>query len=245
MTRPAAQTRQEEIRAHILDALASGELAAGDRAPSEHELVARFGVSRMTAHHALKSLSAEGFLTRIKGVGTFAAPPRAHVFEAKLQDVADEIEARGHRHSAEVLTHELRCATVPEAAAFGVGADAKLLHAVILHRENGVPIQIEDRLVDPARVPGVADLDPIRQSYFTFLMRAFPSPEGDCVIRAVTPDNAAARLLDMAPGQPCLQVERVTRAKGMVLTVARLLYPASRHVVAGTFVPPAGHRDEG
>ena len=29
MTRPAAQTRQEEIRAHILDALASGALAAG------------------------------------------------------------------------------------------------------------------------------------------------------------------------------------------------------------------------
>ena len=67
---------------------------AGDRAPSEHELVARFGVSRMTAHHALKSLSAEGFLTRIKGVGTFAAPPRAHVFEAKLQDVADTLAAQ-------------------------------------------------------------------------------------------------------------------------------------------------------
>jgi DNA-binding GntR family transcriptional regulator len=46
----------------------------------------------------------------------------------------------------------------------------------------------------------------------------------------------------MGPGQPCLQVERVTRAKGRVLTVARLLYPAARHVVAGEFVPPAGHR---
>lgn len=244
MTRPAAQTRQEEIRAHILDALASGALAAGDRAPSEHELVARFGVSRMTAHHALKSLSAEGFLTRIKGVGTFAAPPRAHVFEAKLQDIADEIAARGRRHSAEVVTHELRCASLAEAAMFAIASDAKLLHAVVLHREDGVPIQIEDRLVDPARVPGVVEVDPARQSYFAFLMRAFPYPEGDCVIRAMTPDLASARMLDMAPGQPCLQVERVTRAKGQVLTVARLLYPASRHVVAGEFVPPAGHRHE-
>lgn len=245
MSRPVAQTRQEEIRAHILDALASGELAAGDRAPSEHELVARFGVSRMTAHHALKSLSAEGFLTRIKGVGTFAAPPRAHVFEAKLLDIADEISARGRRHSAEVVGRELRCATVPEAAVFGVASDAKLLHAVVLHREDSVPIQIEDRLIDPERVPGVAGVDPARQSYFAFLMRAFPYPEGDCVIRAVTPDLASARMLDMGPGQPCLQVERVTRAKGLVLTVGRLLYPASRHVVAGEFVPPAGHRHEG
>lgn len=245
MPRRAAQTRQDQIRAHILDALASGALAAGERAPSEHELVARFGVSRMTAHHALKSLSAEGFLTRIKGVGTFAAPPRAHVFEAKLQDIADEIAARGRRHSAEVVAHELRCATLAETAMFGIAADAKLLHAVVLHREDGAPIQIEDRLVDPARVPGVLDVDPAQQSYFAFLMGAFPYPEGDCVIRAVTPELASARLLDMAPGQPCLQVERVTRARGMVLTVARLLYPASRHVVAGEFVPPAGHRHEG
>jgi GntR family histidine utilization transcriptional repressor len=240
--RQSGTTRRDEIRAHILDAMASGALAAGDRAPSEHELVARFGVSRMTAHHALKSLSAEGYLTRTQGVGTFVAPPRAHVFEAKLLDIADEIAGRGHRHSAEVLVHEVRCASLPEASAFGMAAGAKLLHAIVLHREDGAPIQLEDRLVDPQSSPGVIDVDPTSESYFAFLMRAFPYPEGDCVIRAVTPDLAAARRLELAPGQPCLQVERITRARGRVLTIARLLYPAQRHVVAGEFVPPAAHR---
>ena len=242
--RPAGLTRRDEIRDHILDAMARGELAAGDRAPSEHELVARFGVSRMTAHHALNSLSAEGYITRVQGVGSFIAPPRAHVFEAKLLDIADEIAARGHVHSAQALTREVRCASFQEASAFGVVPDAKLLHAVVLHREDGAPIQLEDRLVDPQAAPGVVEVDPAVESYFAFLMRAFPYPEGDCVIRAVVPDLAAARRLEMGPGQPCLQVERVTRAKGRVLTVARLLYPAARHVVAGAFVPPAGHRPD-
>jgi GntR family histidine utilization transcriptional repressor len=90
----------------------------------------------------------------------------------------------------------------------------------------------------------VVDVDPAQESYFAFLMRAFPYPEGDCVIRAVTPTQADARRLEMGPGQPCLQVERVTRAKARVLTVSRLLYPAARHVVAGEFVPPAGHRPD-
>lgn len=238
----AVTTRRDEIRDHILDAMARGELAAGDRAPSEHELVARFGVSRMTAHHALNSLSADGYITRVQGLGSFIAPPRAHVFEAKLLDIADEITARGHRHSAEVLLREVRCASAPEAMAFALAPDAKLLHAVILHREDGMPIQLEDRLVDPLAAPGVAEVDPTQESYFAFLMRAFPYPEGDCVIRAVLPGIVDARRLEMGPGQPCLQVERVTRAKGRVLTVSRLLYPAARHVVAGEFVPPAGHR---
>lgn len=241
---PTPVTRRDEIRDHILDAMARGELAAGDRAPSEHELVARFGVSRMTAHHALNSLSADGYITRVQGLGSFIAPPRAHVFEAKLLDIADEIAARGHGHSAEVLLRELRCASAPEAMAFALAPDAKLLHAVILHRENGMPIQLEDRLVDPLAAPGVAEVDPTQESYFAFLMRAFPYPEGDCVIRAVLPGLVDARRLEMGPGQPCLQVERVTRAKGRVLTVSRLLYPAARHVVAGEFVPPAGHRSK-
>lgn len=237
-------SRRDEIRDSILAAVAAGALAPGDRAPSEHELVARFGVSRMTAHHALNSLSADGYITRVQGVGSFIAPPRAHVFEAKLLDIKDEIEARGHRHTAEVLAHEVRCASLPEASAFAVAADAKLLHAVVLHREDGAPIQLEDRLVDPTAAPGVVEVDPCKESYFAFLMAAFPYPEGDCVIRAVMPDLAAARRLELGPGQPCLQVERVTRAGGRVLTVARLLYPAARHVVSGAFVPPAGHRQD-
>ena len=241
---PPPATRRDEIRDHILDAMARGELAAGDRAPSEHELVARFGVSRMTAHHALNSLSADGYITRVQGLGSFIAPPRAHVFEAKLLDIADEITARGHRHSAEVLVREVRCASIPEASAFGITPDAKLLHAVVLHREDSIPIQLEDRLVDPLVAPGVTEVDRSAQSYFAFLMAAFPFPEGDCVIRAVVPDIAAARRLQMGPGEPCLQVERVTRAKGRVLTVSRLLYPAARHVVAGAFVPPSGHRPD-
>jgi GntR family histidine utilization transcriptional repressor len=238
--RPVPAGLQGEIRAYVLQKLASGEWATGERIPSETELTARFGASRMTVHHALKALSVEGWLHRVKGLGTFVAPPRGHVLQARLLDIHDEITGRGGAHSCRVLTRGLRAASLQEAALFVVEAGAPLLHAVALHCENGRPVQVEDRLVDPARVPGVAELDPAEESYFSFLMRRFPYPEGQAAIRAVLPSPALAVALELTPGEPCLEVERVTRAHGAVLTVARLTCPASRGVVSGEIAPPGG-----
>ena len=238
--RPVPTGLQGEIRAYVLQKLASGEWATGERIPSETELTVRFGASRMTVHHALKALSAEGWLRRVKGLGTFVAPPRGHVLQARLLDIRDEITGRGGSHACLVLSREIRGASLQEAALFAVEPGAPLLHAVALHREDGQPVQVEDRLVDPARVPGVVDLDPAQESYFSFLMQRFPYPEGQAAIRAVQPSPELAAALGLKAGEPCLEVERVTRAHGAVLTVARLTYPASRCVVSGEIAPPGG-----
>jgi GntR family histidine utilization transcriptional repressor len=242
--RPVPAGLQGEIRAYVLEKLASGEWATGERIPSETELTVRFGASRMTVHHALKALSAEGWLHRVKGLGTFVAPPRGHVLQARLLDIRDEITGRGGVHSCHVLSHQLRGASLQDAALFAVEPGAPLLHAVALHRENGRPVQIEDRLVDPARVPGVAELDPAQESYFSFLMQRYPYPEGQAAIRAVQPSPELAVALELKPGEPCLEVERVTRVHGAVLTVARLTYPAASCVVAGEIAPPGGWAPE-
>ncbi|NEX92256.1 UTRA domain-containing protein [Caulobacter sp. 17J65-9] len=239
--REPTSSLQGEIRAFVLEKIVGGEWAPGARVPSETELVARFGTSRMTVHHALKALTAEGYLRRVKGLGTFVAPPRAHVLHARLTDVADEITERGGRHRTEVLDHDVRCASSTEAALFQLPPGERLLHARLLHFENDTPLQIEDRLIDPARVPGVEDLDPAAESYFAFLMGKVPYPAGRAVVRAVMPPMETRFLLRMGPEEPALEVERVTRAPdGAVLTVARLTYPGTRYVLSGEIAPPIG-----
>jgi GntR family histidine utilization transcriptional repressor len=242
--RPLPLGLQDEIRAFVLGKLVRGEWATGARIPSEHELTVQFQASRMTVHHALKALSAEGWLRRVKGLGTFVAPPRGHVLQTRLLDIDDEIAARGARHAREVVTRAVRCATLQEAALFGLAPGRVLLHAVVRHLEDGVPVQVEDRLVDPGRVPGVAELDPVAESYFAYLMRRFPFPAGRAAIRAVAPSPELAAWLQLPAGEPCLEVERVTRAGEAVLTVARLTYPASRYVVTGEIAPPGGWSPE-
>jgi len=55
---PAA--RYEQVKQHILGIIESGARQAGERLPSELDLVATLGVSRMTVNRALRELAHEG-----------------------------------------------------------------------------------------------------------------------------------------------------------------------------------------
>jgi GntR family transcriptional regulator, transcriptional repressor for pyruvate dehydrogenase complex len=61
-TTVAGETLSARITAQIRGALFSGQIKAGERLGSEAELAARFGVSRMAARDALRSLAATGIV---------------------------------------------------------------------------------------------------------------------------------------------------------------------------------------
>ena len=61
------------IQKDILDAIADGSLAPDARIATESELMARYGVSRITVQNALAGLKARGVLERTPRLGTFVA----------------------------------------------------------------------------------------------------------------------------------------------------------------------------
>ncbi len=61
----------EEIADQIKSLIASGELAPGERIPSERDLAATFGVSRPTVREALLALEMMGFVEAHQGGGTY------------------------------------------------------------------------------------------------------------------------------------------------------------------------------
>jgi GntR family histidine utilization transcriptional repressor len=69
----APASRYEQVKSHVRQIIESGARQAGDRLPSEQDLVTALGVSRMTANRALRELADEGLVTRVSGVGTFVA----------------------------------------------------------------------------------------------------------------------------------------------------------------------------
>ena len=68
--------------------IASGTPPVGERFPTEHELVARFGVGRHTVREALKLLTEQGLLGRRRKTGTvvLAASPISH-YAHSLRDL--------------------------------------------------------------------------------------------------------------------------------------------------------------
>ena len=232
----------ERIKTLILSQIASGGWAATQRIPSENDLVRLVGASRMTVNRALRELTDAGYLTRVQGVGTFVADRRAQGHPLAIRNIADEILERGHLHTARVITHERCIATLELAAHFKLRAGHELFHSCLVHLENALPIQLEDRYVNPAVAPGYLAQDFTTMTPNAYLMQVAPLQSVEHVVQAARTDAATAQLLQMEASEPCLVLRRRTWTGGAVATAVTLSHPASRFELQGQFNPQAGHR---
>ena len=226
--------RYQQIKSFILERVRSGEWSAEHRVPSENELVRLTGHSRVTVGRALRELANAGLLKRVQGVGTFVAsgPPQSALLE--LRDIAGEIAERGHAHAMRVEALGRRPADAELSVAFGVPEGSPLFHSRIVHLENGVQVQLEDRLVNPLIAPDYLDQDFTRITPYAHLMACAPAERVEHVVEAIRPDAAAITSLDIAPDEPCLLIHRRTWSRRLVATRAWLTHPGSRYRLGGS-----------
>jgi|TARA_R110002096_G_scaffold436096_2_gene667462 GntR family transcriptional regulator, histidine utilization repressor len=226
-----------KIKNHILGRIDSGEWMASMRVPSENELVKEFSVSRMTTNRALRELTDEGYLIRVAGVGTFVAELKAKSNPLEIHNIADEIRARHHDYSAEVLKCEAVKANDKIASYMNIEVGAELIHSLIIHKEQGIPIQLEDRLVNEDVVPGYGDQDFTKNTPYEYLIKKAPLQKVEHVVRAIMATGSVKSLLDMSDNEACLLIERRTWTKGRVASTAKLYHPGSRYELSGLFKP--------
>jgi GntR family transcriptional regulator of arabinose operon len=74
----------EDIKILIRTRIENGELASGERVPSEYELARELGVSRHRTRLALRELEVEGYVIRQRGSGTYVAPVPSRIPAAEL-----------------------------------------------------------------------------------------------------------------------------------------------------------------
>jgi len=221
------------IREYILHQIRNGKWKPGDRIPSENELKERFSVSRMTVIQAIRDLCKEGVLLRVQGSGSFVAQPQTHLTVVNFFDIAEEIRGRGHGHDARVIEHLRRTPTAAEAKQLNLKPGTRLFHGLVLHSEDGTPVQLEDRLVNADAVPDFLSVDYTRTTSFAYLMRLFPHPAGKHVIRSIEATALMREVLRLQPGEPCLEIERTTWVEDTVITVVRLIHPGFRYELNG------------
>ena len=225
------------VKQFLKDALAQGRWAPGQQMPSEAELVAQFGVSRMTVHRALRELQDAGFITRLQGVGTFAAQLNRVSSTLTINDIQEEIQSRGHRHDASVHLQRAEAAPAALAQRLGLATGAPVFHTLIVHHEHGVPLQCEDRYVNPASAPDYLAQDFTQRTPTHYLLDVAPLWEAQVSIEAALPTAQEARLLGIARTDPCLIVVRRTVSRGLPVTLARLVHPGSRYALESAFKP--------
>lgn len=235
--KPASHAPYARVKSFLKDGLASGRWVPGDQMPSEAELVQQFEVSRMTVGRAIRELQAEGFVTRVQGVGTFAAHLSRVSSTLTIRDLHDEILARGHTHQTTVVFAKKEKARAELAAQLGVETGDTVFHSLIVHSENGVPLQCEDRYVNPASAPDYLGVDFTAITPTQYLLQVAPLWEAQYAIEAAAPTAQEAQLLGITVQDPCLIVVRRTTNRGVPITLARLVHPGARYQISGAFKP--------
>ena len=113
--------------------------------------------------------------------------------------------------------------------------------SVIVHRENGLPIQLENRLVNPALAPDYLSVDFTRTTPNEYLTLVAPATDVEHLVEAIIPNAHACELLQMPRDEPGLLLNRRTWAGDRVVSRAWLTHPASRFRLGARFAmqPPA------
>jgi GntR family histidine utilization transcriptional repressor len=230
----AAPPLYVKLKDYVRSRVETGEWSVGQRVPSENELVDMLGVSRMTANRALRELADEGFVVRVQGKGSFVASKKRTSRFQSVPNIADEINHNGGIHTAKVIVLRTETCDTELAEALAIEAGSTVAHSIIVHAEDSVPMQIEDRFVNHGIVP-----DYISQDFGTttpngYLTTVAPIVRAEQHIEAVTAQPWECKLLAISKTEPCLLVRRRTWSDAGVISSVRLLYPGSRYRLYST-----------
>lgn len=235
---PQAGPLYAQVKRLIMDNIKSGTWPPQSRIPSENELAEAFKVSRLTAHRALRELAEEGFLVRIQGIGSFVSVPKAQANLLEIKPIAEQIRARGGVHQSRVHLLAQEEATAKVALAMDVAVDERVFHSVIVHLENGYPIQLADRYVNPKVAEDFLSQDFTQLSPSQYLFERCRIAEAELTVESSPPDAMAQELLRIDPTESCLIVRRRTwEVGGLISTVVWLTHPGSRYRLTGRFRP--------
>lgn len=221
------QPRYQVIKDFICQAIKDRIYPAGACIPPENELAKKFAVSRMTANRAIKELVATGLLVRHQGLGTFVTNIEAESPLLEVRNIADEIRERHHVYSNELCRCDEVRADEILAGRLGIVVGERTFHSLIVHKENGRPIQLEDRYVNAAIVPDYKKQDFTSTTPNRYLSELFPLSEIEHIVEAVLPDQLEQDLLKISADSPCLLVNRRTWSSGRLISCARLVHPGN------------------
>lgn len=242
---PSRRIRYREIAEDLRSRIAAGELGGrGDVLPSEAELSASHGASRVTVRRALEVLRDEGLVDARQGYGWFlaGAPIRQHL--GHLGTIESQLESDGRRSERRILDFEV--VDAPERARRVLGCD-RVLRVVRVTLADDEPFA---RVTVWCPEPLARGLTRDQVSERTFL-ELLPVPLGGAeqVIEARAAGGADAELLEVAAGTPVLVCERITRdLDGRPVLLAEHVVPGHRGAFSvdlphpGVSMAPSGLR---
>lgn len=217
--RPGGAPLYVQVERALHEALRSGTLGADGVLPPERQLAAHLGVSRVTVRRALARLRERVPLTPRQGSGTFLAAPQDQQLTV-LTSFSAEMRAQGRVPSSRWLDRRVRTPTADERVLLELGPGVRVTSLQRLRLADGQPVSVERTALN-TRLAG--PLVGVRDSLYAALAgRGLRPVRALQRMRAVALASPEAELLEVGPGTPGLQTQRLTYlADGQPLELTR------------------------
>ncbi|WP_330347520.1 GntR family transcriptional regulator [Streptomyces sp. NBC_00582] len=245
--KPAYQQLADDIRRRILD----GDLQAGDKLPTEVELMKDYGVSRIVVRNGVQALVSEGLVSTHRGKGMFVReqrPVRKRISgdlygkRPTASPVKRETEAEGRRSEWEYQTR-FTTATRAVAERLGIEAGDDVVRTTYRFFADDEPIKLSTSYEPRALTAGT----PIEQPEggpITGVVPRFDSIGQHIThvteeVNARAPRPYEAEQLQMAPGVPVMVVTRTYYVDQRPVETCDIVVAADRYSLSYTIpIPP-------
>lgn len=221
-----------QVARGLRERIESGLLPGGTALPAERELAAHLCISRVTVRQALSLLAQQGLLLRRHGSGTFVSgqPTSSHSL-GLLSSFSSDVEARGQRPGAQVLSFDLARPTPHETMTLGLSPTENVYRLRRLRTADDEPLAVEESTLPAVLVGTLSETEVTDQSLYRLLERRQLRPERAIRhLRAVSAEPQLAQLLHVRPGSALLATERVSwTSAGRPIEYARAHYRGDRY----------------
>jgi GntR family transcriptional regulator len=216
--------RYQAIADALRKQIADGEIGAGRLLPSESDLSAEHGVSRVTVRKALEALREESLIDSRQGFGWFVAADPLRQTLGRLGTIEAQLAESGVSPQRRVLSFGF--VSAPKRVAQVLGTHT-VLQVMRLNLADGEPFARVTVWV-PEDLAGELSRSVVERSSF---YESLPVIVGGATqtIGAAAASEDDARLLEIPAGSPVLRCERVTHSvDGRPVLISEFVFPAHR-----------------
>jgi GntR family transcriptional regulator len=221
-------TKQSLTRQQVLDLIE--QLGVGTAIPSERQLSADLGVSRLTLRAALDDLAREGYLVRRRGSGTYVQQPKI-AQELTITSFSDDMRRRGMTPASRTLSMETIHAGARLGRFLNVSPSEQIVVVKRLRLADGETMAIETLHIPEALVPGLTPKG-LTGSFYELLRDRYgvTIAGGTQAIEPTVTNEEESEALGVPLHSPAFLFERTSRDEaGRTVEFVRSVYRGDRY----------------
>ena len=221
---PQKKTGFQDVRDEVLKRIEDRIWPQGALLPTEMELAAEFGCARATVNRALRELAERGIIDRKRKSGTRVAVTPVKQAKLDIAVMRQQVEEMNATYRYALVKRQQIAAPAWLASQLGLSGDTQVLHLHCMHYADNQPFQFEERWINIAAVPEVAEADFESVGPNEWLLAEVPFSNAEIAFSAVAASEQLAEFLTCPLNAPLFQMERTTWFQQQPVTFVRMTF---------------------